>query len=296
MSDLEQELRAMADLAVPPATTGLHDVLRRGRRRVFALRAGAAAGVVAVIVGAGFTALTLRSAPTSLPPADGGPVVATTTPWPAVDLPVQHPDVTGTPPDGRSISSIPLCASSGIGVGAEVGNVPVAPAVAEAFGAAVDAVARPAVAGEQQTAELPPFRSGDGPRYARWIDVSDAAGTGSVAINQWAFGGEPLMAADRDGFFYGNCAPPNRLVLDDGTVVQHYSVTPGEPFQSLSQALRIYRPDGVLIEVVQRDHGTPDFRTNPNGTLVDHRAHGRATPPLSTEQLKAIGELVARAR
>jgi hypothetical protein len=304
MSDLEQELRAMADVTAPPATTGLDDVLRRGRRRVYALRAGAAAGVVAVIAGAGFTALTLRGAPTSLPPADGGPAVTTTnaapivqvTPWPRVDLPLPVPYGTWSPGEsappapGRSVPPIPLCSTPDDRVSQLARSAPMAPAVAKAVGEVVGLVAPLAVPSDLKTAVLRP----DTPEasYFQWIDVTDAGGTGSVVISEGHFPGAPVDAADRDAFADRNCSPPNRLVTDDGTVLQYASPAPWEPFQSLTQTLRIYRPDGTLVELEQRNYGSPDLRVNEDDWSFDHFGKGRGTLPLTAEQLMAIGDYV----
>jgi len=306
MPDLEQELRAMADLAVPPATTGLDDVLRRGRRRVFALRAGAAAGVVAVIAGAGFTALALRGAPTSLPPADGGPAVTTTntapvvqvTPWPQATLPLLVPYGTWSPAEsappapGRPVLPIPLCSAPNDRGSQLAHGAPVAPAVAKAVGEMIGLVAPLAVPSDLKTAVLRP----DTPdaSHFQWIDVTDAGGTGSVAITEGRFTGTPVDAADRDAFVDRNCSPPNRLVTADGTVLQYASPAPWEPFQSLTQTLRVYRPDGSLVELEQRNYGSPDLRVNEADWSFDHFGKGRGTLPLTPEQLMAIGEHVVR--
>jgi hypothetical protein len=308
MPDLERELRAMADMTAPPSTTVLDDVLRRGRRRVYLLRAGAAAGVVAVVAGAGFTALGLRANPTSLPPAVDGPAVTITTtvnqavPWPAADLPAQtpygtwQPAMSAPPEPGRAVLALPLCQSHWSEQVAELGATPMSSTVADAFGKVVGLVVTPAEAGEQKTVILQPTEPGSGVAYSRWIDVTDAGGTGSVTIAEGRYTGTPLAAADREAFLYGNCEPPIRQVMGDGTVVQYVSAVPSEPFQSLTQGLRIYHPDGVVVEIVQRNFGSPDFRVNDAGTAFDRFGKGRPTLPLSADQFSSIGEMVAGAR
>ncbi|MDT7787900.1 MAG: hypothetical protein QOF58_6319, partial [Pseudonocardiales bacterium] len=58
--NIEEKLRGALDTPAPPPTTTLDHVLKRGRRRVFAQRAGAMLGVVAVVAGVGFGAATLN--------------------------------------------------------------------------------------------------------------------------------------------------------------------------------------------------------------------------------------------
>lgn len=303
MDDIEQDLRSVNDIPVPPATTALDDVLRRGRRRVYLLRAGAAAGVVAVVAGAGFTALGLRATTTSLPPALDGPAVTTTVnqvaPWSTADLPGQTPygtwqPASSAPPGpGRAVLALPVCESHWTEQVSELGIAPVSPAVADEFGKAVGLVGPLAVAGEQKTVVLQPTEPGGAVGYSRWMDVTDTGGTGSLSIDEGRYTGTPLAAADREAFLYGNCEPPTRRVLDDGTVVQRASAVPSEPFQSLTQGMRIYRPGGVVVEIVQRNFGSPDFRVNDAGTAFDRTGPGRATLPLDDEQFAAIGEHVA---
>jgi hypothetical protein len=308
MSDLEQELRAMADLTAPPAKTGLQDVLRRGRRRVLALRVGAVAGVVAVVAGAGFTALALRSVPTPapLPLADGGPAVTTPAPpprpagpWATADLPTRTPDGTWSPG-----SSAPPAPGSPVGVhpwcdyrpddrASQLDrSAPARPEVAKAVGEAVGLVAGLAVPSDLKTAVLRP--GSPDASYFQWIDVTDVGGTGSVEISEGHFPGTPLAAADQDAFVDRNCTPPNRLVTDDGTVLQYATPALWEPFQSTTQTLRIYHPDGSLVEVEVRNYGSPDYRVGEDGTSFDRFGRGRPTLPLTVEQLMAIGEHVAR--
>lgn len=307
MNEVEQDLRSMNDMPVPPSTTTLDDVLRRGKRQVFAQRAGAAAGVVAVVAGAGFTALALRANPTSLSPALDGPAVTITTtvnqvaPWPAADLPAQTPHGTWVPASsappgpGREVLALPLCSAHWTEQVSELGTKPLSAAMADDFGKAVGLVNPLAVVSEKLTAVLQPTSSGGAVAYSHWIDVTDAGGTGSVTINEGTYTGTPLAAADREAFLYGNCEPPNRKVMDDGTIVQYVSAVPSEPFQSLTQGLRIYRPNGVVVEITQRNYGSPDFRTNDEGTSFDRFGKGRQTLPLSDDQLSSIGEALAAA-
>jgi hypothetical protein len=302
MSDLEQELRAMADLTAPPSTTALDDVLRRGRQRVFALRAGAAAGVVAVVAGAGFATVALRGAPAPLPLADGGPVVTTVaTPpqqvWPKADLPARTPYGTWSPAasappgPGSEVLVTPLCDTHDSDLVGHLEHRPVPAEVTDALRKAIGLVAGLAEPSDLKTAVLRP--GAPNADTFQWIDVTDAGGTGSLMIDKRRFDGEPLTAADRDAFPAGNCEPPNRMVKEDGTVLQVSSAVPSEPFQSLTQTLRIFHPGGDLVEITMRNYGSPDLRVTDDGTAFDRFGKGRPTLPLSTEQLMAIGEYLA---
>jgi hypothetical protein len=227
--------------------------------------------------------------------------VSQAVPWPKADLPAQvprgtwQPAETAPPGPGREVLSIPMCDSRWAEVGSERGAKPVSATVVDAFGKAVGQVVAPAQVSEQQTAVRQPTKSGGRAAYSRWIDVTDAGGTGSVTIDESPYTGAPLEAADRDAFLYGNCEPPARKVMADGTVVQYASAVPSEPFQSLTQGLRIYRPNGVLVEITQRNFGSPDFRLNDDDQSFDRFGRGRETLPLSADQLAAIGEMVAAA-
>jgi hypothetical protein len=77
-------------------------------------------------------------------------------------------------------------------------------------------------------------------------------------------------------------------------VLQYYSVVPSEPFQSLTQSLRIYRPNGLVDEIAVHNFGSPDVRRNDDGSR-DRFGKGRPTLPLTVEQLKTIGLAVAHA-
>ncbi|MET1076277.1 MAG: hypothetical protein ABWY11_26780 [Umezawaea sp.] len=308
MTDLERELRSVIDTTAPPSTTALDDVLRRGRRRVYALRAGAVAGVVAVVAGAGLAAFALRSTPTSMPPADGPAVTSTgTVPppapelWPVVDLPNQvpygtwKPAASASPAPGREILNMPQCSVHWEDrVAVDFGTAPVSSEFLDAFVGVIGQVSGLAVPGELKTAVLQSTQNDGQVSFSSWIDVTDVGGTGSLSIAEGRYTGAPLEAADQEAFLSGNCNPPNRLVMDDGTVVQHVSAVPSEPFQSLTQQMRIYRPDGRSVEIVLRNFGSPDFRVDDAGTSFDRFGQGRQTMPLSDAQLEAIGQAVAR--
>lgn len=110
-------------------------------------------------------------------------------------------------------------------------------------------------------------------------DITDAGGTGSVSFSIGAF----------------NCDPPKRQVLRDGTVLQIYPPQRGEPFASLTQVLRIYRPDGTLYTLAVHNFGSPDFAPNPDQPDVPQRVGaGRKTLPLTESQLTDLGLATAK--
>ncbi len=122
------------------------------------------------------------------------------------------------------------------------------------------------------------------------VDVTDADGTGSIRFGVGDFTGTPLASADEQAFDVGNCVPPKRRVLTDGTVLQLYEVRPSEPFQSLTQVLRIFRPNGELYQVVVQNWGSRDFEPNPDQPQIPTRVgEGRPTLPLTEAQLAEIG-------
>ncbi|MDQ3786906.1 MAG: hypothetical protein M3422_06645, partial [Actinomycetota bacterium] len=106
--------------------------------------------------------------------------------------------------------------------------------------------------------------------------------------------GTPLAAADEQAFDVGNCDPPKRHVLADGTVLQLYDTRVSEPFQSLTQTLRIFLPNGRMYQVVAQNWGSPDLQTNRDEPGSPIRVgKGRETLPLTEAQLAEIGLALA---
>ncbi|GGP37629.1 hypothetical protein [Saccharothrix coeruleofusca] len=315
MWDDEQELREVLRSEVegpaPAPSTELAEVLRRGRRRVLARRAGAMAGVLAVVCGVGFGTMALRDLagpPVQVGKLDG-PAVTTTAPtataptanWTPASLPPRtpygtwQPAASAPPPPDRSVLSIPQCDMGGDPLG-NLGTVVPPKSLLDAWQAAVTEVAAPARVGplnEQVLKANKAKRPDSVDAYQHWLDVTDPLGTGGVWLSVGTHRGDPLKAADEQAFSQGNCAPPRRAVLPDSTVVQFYPVRPSEPFQSLSQVLRVYRPDGRLVQVEVHNYGSPDFRFRPDLEAFDRFGPGRATLPLSEDQLTRIGLALA---
>jgi hypothetical protein len=263
----EQVVADPPELAVSPDTTGaderqpLLDALQRGPQQVGTVKS-----------------------PATLP--------ARTPHW------TWTPGWTAPPPPGRAVVDIPMCDQrfGGATGAAPLGSVQLTAEFAKTLAKAVTEAARPAEVSQMHTKVHTSGQPGSSARYSNFVDVTDSAGTGSVWFNAGAFLGTPTAAADEQAFDTGNCAPPRRPVLPNGTVLQFYSVHPSEPFQLLSQALRIYTPDGRLYEITVQNSGSPDLRDDPaQPEMWDRFGKGRETLPLTEAQLTRIGLAVAEA-
>jgi hypothetical protein len=170
------------------------------------------------------------------------------------------------------------------------GILPAPAALQDALLAATRAAAPRARLGDLRERHLVPDRPEKRDAWEYEVDVTDADGTGSIRLDVGDFTGTPLASADEQAFDVGNCVPPKRRVLTDGTVLQLYEVRPSEPFQSLTQVLRIFRPDGELYQVVVQNWGSRDFEPNPDQPQIPTRVgEGRPTLPLTEAQLAEIG-------
>jgi hypothetical protein len=137
--------------------------------------------------------------------------------------------------------------------------------------------------------------SSDSVLASTWADVIDAGGGGSVYIEVHGFSGTPVQAADSERFVDGECIPPQRQSLPDGTVMQLYaplSYDPGHP----SQALRVYTPAHRLFVVTSEGFASPDWQQvagDEPGTLVVPKGAGRHSLPLTEDQLTTVAQSVA---
>jgi hypothetical protein len=290
-------LGELAERTPPPVRGGLAEVVSRGRRRRRTQQVGAALAVVAAITGTAVGAVAL-SGPNAMPPADRGPTV-TSAAWPRADLPAQTPYGTWTPgetappPAGRPVEQMPLCSTPDTS-GQLVNTVSAGADLQLRVAGAVHAVAGGATVGVLVERHARASRPGQVDAYDYSADVTDAGGTGSVVFSIGTFTGDPLAAADEQAFDEFNCDPPRRQALDDGTVLQIYATYPREPFQSLAQVLRIYRPDGTLYTVTVRNFGSPDLAPNPDQPENPKRVGaGRPNLPLSEAQLADLGLAIA---
>jgi hypothetical protein len=294
--NIEDELRGALDVSAPPPTTTLDHVLKRGRRRVFAQRAGAVLGVFAVVAGIGIGATTLNhAAPDSTPaeqPDRSPATVEHATGWPRVDVPPQipyrtwSPATSAPPPSGWPVADIPLCEirapqlSRKVELGTLVFN------------------REPVVRWLDRARKLlPEVTIGEATAHPQGnnyeADVSDSRGTGSIRITAARFTGTPQANADDALWATGDCQPARRLDLD-GSVVQLHSVRPSEPFQTLTQVLSVYRKDGTLLQIELRNFGSADYSLDPNPPNAPRRTGaGRPTLPLSEEQFSRLGPIFA---
>lgn len=275
--DLREDLRAVLDGPAPPPTTALDTVLRRGRRRVRAQRTGAAAGVIVVLTGLGAGLLALHNVPQSLPPVN--PVLPTTTDsphadWPRADAATRTPSTTfsypGMPPLG--------CAPTGTPPPSGPPGSDKAPSnVLAAWEQALTGIA------SAPTLEVKPPRS---PHERETYNYrAEIRGHGGIRLRVGGFTGSPLARADAEKWEHGDCAPPKRRILQNGTVVQLYAVSQVEPVPSLYQSIMIYTTRGASYEITLSNHrivGQPELGGNPG-------------LPLSERQLADIALAVAEA-
>ena len=309
--ELSGKLKSEVDGPAPGVRTDLAEVLKRGRRRLLVRRVGASAGVLAVVgvVGFGTAALGELAAPPDARPGSDGPVV-TTSPapigpeWTAVGQAPRTPygtfppGWTAPPPSGREVLVVPQC-DAGPDSRFTAWTSPRPPErVLDAWARAVTQVAAPARVSGLNTRTIPANKdkhpdSVDG--HVQWIDVADEDGTGSVDLRAGRTTADPVAAADEEVFAEGNCAPPRRLARSDGTVLQYYPVRASEPYQSVGQVLRIYTPRGDTYAITVLNYGSPDFRFREEEGAFDRTGAGRATLPLTEEQLTRIGLAVADA-
>lgn len=299
--DLGAALRTeLAQQTPPNPRGGLADAVARGRRRRRRQQFGAALAAVAAVAGVATVAVSAGALPSG-----GQDVAATGTsptgtpneaPWPRADLPAHSPDTTWTPaptarpPAGWSTGPVPRCDIPDTS-GRDLDSVRADLAtLQQRVWQALDVVADNTTAGLLVETKLPATRPNTHDAFTYTADVSDAGGTGSVVLTIGRFTGEPLAAADEQAYDMYNCQAPKRHVLADGTVLQIYDVAPSDPFASLTQTLRIYRPDGQLYSLSVQNFGSPDFATNRENTAHPHRVGaGRPTLPLTERQLAELG-------
>jgi len=285
--ELLARLRAeFSDQAPPPVHTELDEVVRRGRRRLRARRLGAALGVVAVVAGVGVATSVLRAnvpdgmTANQLSTASTSAAVTTTAGW-----------TSSAKADTKD------CAN-GITVPGEPKVAPVdVHKLNDALIGTILKVAPNASTKITRSTVLQKPTSSDSVLASTWADVIDAGGGGSVYVEVHAFSGTPVQAADSERFVDGNCTPPRRQLLPDGTVMQLYaplSYDPGHP----SQALRVYTPAHRLFIVTAEGFASSDWtqvaKVEPD-TLIVPKGAGRHSLPLTEDQLTIIAQNVAAA-
>jgi hypothetical protein len=325
--DLGAALRAELAQRTPPRPHGeLADAVARGRRRRRRQQFGAALAAVAAVAGVATVAVSAGALPSGGQDVATTPTTPTEAPWPRADLPAHSPHTTWTPaptarpPAGWPTGPVPRCEIPDVtdrdldSVRADLPTLQDRVRQAIAAVSTVPSGSRGTRTTLQGPSHIPmPVADGttvgllgelklpstrpdtpDAFTYTYTADVSDAEGTGSVVLTLGRFTGDPLTAADDQAYDMGNCQPPKRHVLADGTVLQIYEVAPSDPFASLTQTLRIYLPDGQLYSLSVRNFGSPDFATNREDPGHPHRVGaGRPTLPLTERQLAELGLAMA---
>jgi hypothetical protein len=241
-----QALQTLNDEPGPPVATTLDDVVRRGRRRVLVQRVSAVAAVAAVVAGIGVGAVLLRSGD-----QHGGVQVGSTTEpsatsalpgWQVVDMPA---DMTVVGPDDCRWKS---------------GQSPPAPPKTEivvprweVLVSAVEQVDGKLLANPPSTApddwwKFAPSTADDVGRGGTHVGIATGDGTGQLILDAAFYGGTPEQAADSSVVVFGNCGPPSRRVLADGTVLQLYPVHTNLP--QPTQFVYMFRPSGYTYRLI----------------------------------------------
>ncbi|PWK88772.1 RNA polymerase sigma-70 factor (sigma-E family) [Lentzea atacamensis] len=285
LNTLRDAYRAELGEPAPAPQTSVDDVMRRGRRRVFAQRATGVVGVLLVVAGVGVGATALSSAPTTpLPPADTI-TVTTTTPttvraevgWPRLNEPTRTPTLTMSP-----MSGVPPMTCEQKGTPQLAGW----PGIIEAPSNVRAALER-AISGPVQYHVTPPRNPGERNSHALWAN----AGHGSIWLRAGTFTGSPLAHADDQKWAMGDCVAPKRHVLANGTVIQLHVAREGMPVPTLNQLLMIYTPAGRTYQISLSNH-SGEFFLNEG---FDQEKGGHPELPLSEQRLAEIGQAVAEA-
>jgi len=286
-------LGTLNDEPAPPVSTSLDEVLRRGRRRVFVQRAVSVAGVVAVVAAIGAGAVLLRPGDQS----DGFRVAESTTDTPtstqtgpAHVLPGWRQ--TTMPPD--VVVSGEFC---------QLRNTPLSPnpddvllAEGRVRPAFVDAVGQ--ILGDVPTVAMSEWQVNSqktgGPRGYVAVEVPMAGGNGQLQLEVDPYVGTPTEIADLSLAAYGNCEPPARRVLDDGTVLQLYAADWFNAKQP-HQALQIYQPSGLQLIVTSAGWSEADMVPIADGGTTIEGGRG-ALPTTDGELAKVALGLVTKLR
>lgn len=262
--NIEDELRGALDVPAPPPSTTLEDVLKRGRRRVLTQRVGAMLGVVAVVAGIGFGAMTINLHKPPAPADDdvdyGPAMVLHDVAWPRVQVARRTPADPARPESG--------CAPAG------EPNVGQEPQRAEKL--SVWFTRLQGVAPEMQVTA-----SGQDNVFGYEVQVGDNLGAGKVRLERGFFTGSPLDAANAAVWATGSCEPPQRTTDANGAVYQLYDPRAVPEVDAISQTLYVFRADGKVFRVQQLNLGLNSTRST------------RPSLPLTQEQFAKLGPIIA---
>ncbi|OLF18364.1 hypothetical protein [Actinophytocola xanthii] len=258
-------LRVIADAPGPPATTSVDQVIRLGRRRVRARRAGAvaglAAGVVAVVAGIAMGS-SLLTAPdgqdTGASRAAPPPLVLSG--WKKLAAATEQCDFTATAPPGVELALPPR----------EDVEATLDDAVATATGGSYESLAGTWPEVNKHTGEVGGRLTGR---------VSTEAGPVVLELFVSTFRGSPIEAVNAQ-LASVRCLPHYQTVLEDGTVMLIDAPWDGK---NIAAHLMVFVPGGRLL-LVQTLSGisTPSEETGERVT-IDNAAD------LSFPQLVEIG-------
>jgi hypothetical protein len=291
-------LQTLTDEPEPPVATSFDEVLRRGRRRVFMQRAGAVAGVVAVVAAIGVGTLLLRpddQAGDGMRVADTPTSESSETSKPRETESPSTTVTTEAPVPGWTTVALPAdITRSGQSCQRDDVELPMPPAVSLAARSIVESALVGAV--EHGVGTEPTMIGGnwqetsqkhDEPRGYLTVEVGMDNGNGQIQLEAGRYGGTPQEMADVDVVAYGYCDSPLRRVLDDGTVLQLYSVIGSK--EAPVQYVRIYRPDGRFYFIAAAGYSEADMVSVADSTARTVRG-GRGKLPVTREQLVEIAE------
>jgi hypothetical protein len=126
------------------------------------------------------------------------------------------------------------------------------------------------------------------------IDLTDGGGSGGVRLTAGRYTGSAQQYADDSLWVTGDCEPPYRKVLADGTLIQLHAMHVFEPFQSLVQTMFVYRPDGLVLQLDLTNYSSKDRRPDgKQGGYWERTGPGRPNLPLTDEQFARLGPAIA---
>jgi hypothetical protein len=276
---LRDALRSVVEAPAPPARTTLERVVQRGRRRVLVQRGAAVAAVIGVVAAIGVGGVLLRSATagqgvrpagTSLSPAPASaappPRMKLLPGWTWAPMPT-------TPGEGGDGCADYLS-------GHPEGTLERVPPDTEDFvrGFFIDAV--------REQAGIEPKDAGWQPGHnILEFEIERDGNDGFFELTIDSYGGSADKAADADAASTLDCDPPQRRTLDDGTILQLYSVEAGGGVAA-RRDVAVYLPGGRYYLLSVGDVGG-------QGEDAWSVAGGRGPMPLDDTELADVARTLA---
>jgi hypothetical protein len=159
--------------------------------------------------------------------------------------------------------------------------------VEPAFTGAIAEVVNPAVIPLSATWEAFSPKA-HGPRGHVVAEIPMGNGNGQLQLEAQVFPGTPEQIADASLYTYGDCKPPARRTLDDGTVMQLYQADVRVPEQPV-QHLQVYRPEGRYYIITAAGWSEQDMVPVAGSTGFTIEG-GRGKLPTTAAQLAEIAE------